>query len=157
MATSSDYVSAALATGRVSSAEIDSFIAHNPGDYSRIWSAFDLNSEGGLRAIAGAPGSPASFGGGPTPAPSLWFMGGDFETMTLTGEIGGGLPMIGGGDVATSASDSVQPVRVDDSMQSRMSNAMLLPSGSPDYGKWIVIAGVVLVIYLIATRKGSQS
>lgn len=146
--TDQDYVNQALATGEVSQAEISSFIANNPGDYGRIWSAFNLDSEAGLRAIAGAPGSPAQYGTGPSSAGS-WMLGADMGTMTLDGSIGGALP------VAGESGSGVGAPRVDESMGSRMS-LLSLPGGSPDWGKIVMIIGVVVTLYVIGREMGRK-
>ncbi len=147
--TDQDYVNQALATGEVSQAEISSFIAHNPGDYSRIWSAFDLDSEGGLRAIAGAPSSPASYGTGPS-ASASWVIGGNMDTMTIEGTLGGSVP------VAGESGSGVGAPRVDEAMGSRVSSAVLLPGGGPDWGKLVMIIGVVVTLYVIGREMGRK-
>lgn len=57
--TSQDYVNQALAAG-LSQSTIDSFIANNPGDYGRIWSAFNLGSTSAGSGSSGASLSPAA-------------------------------------------------------------------------------------------------
>lgn len=149
--TDQDYVNQALATGHVSQAEISSFIANNPGDYGRIWSAFDLDSEAGLRAIAGAPGSPAQYGTGPSASQS-WTLGADMATMSLDGTIGGDLPALPTAGVSGSG---VGAPRVDASMADNMPT-LTLPSGGTDWGKIIIIVGVVVTLYVIGREMGRK-
>lgn len=152
--TDQDYVNQALATGEVSQQEISSFIANNPGDYARIWSAFDLDSEGGLRAIAGAPGSPASYGTGPQPSFS-WSIGGDMGTMSLDGTLSGD-QSVAALPVAGASGSGVGAARVDESMGSRMQTAIALPGGGTDWGKIVMIIGVVVTLYVIGREMGRK-
>lgn len=93
-------------------------------------------------AISGAPSAPYAPGISEAPEP-LWAMGGDMETMTIDATINGGGLGIGA-------------PAVDDSMQSRMSNAMILPSGEADWGKWVIVAGVLITLYLIGREMGRK-
>lgn len=95
-----------------------------------------------FRAISGAPSAPYTPGISEPPSP-LWMAGGDLDTMTIDAEITGG-------------SFGVGEPKVDESMGSRMSSAMLLPSGQPDWGKWVIIAGVLVTLYLIGREMGRK-
>jgi len=95
-----------------------------------------------FRAISAAPGAPWTPGISEPPSP-LWQAGGDMDTMTLDGTVTGG-------------AFSVGSPSVDDSMQSRMSTAMLLPDGGHDWGKWVIIAGVLVTLYIIGREMGRK-
>lgn len=102
--TSQDYVNQALSAG-LSQSTIDSFIANNPGDYGRIWSAFNLGG-GGYASPTTAP-IPVSLGASvsnPTAALYTLTVAGaaaaaagsapvaSDEILTITGTLGGVMP-----------------------------------------------------------------
>lgn len=121
-----------------------SWSAPSSSDFSPDY--YEGSTDDFFRAISGAPSAPWLPGISEPPAP-IWSVGGDMDTMTLDGTVTGSELAIGS-------------PRVDESMQSRMSTAMLLPDGKPDYGKWVILAGVLVTLYLIGRemgRKGSPS
>lgn len=102
--TNQDYVNQALSAG-LSQSTIDSFIANNPGDYSRIWSAFGLGG-GGYASPTTAP-IPVTLGASVSnPTATLYTLQtaaaaaaaagpaavATDEVLTITGTLGGVLP-----------------------------------------------------------------
>lgn len=113
--------------------------------YSFSPSYFAGSTDDFFRSISGAPSVPYVPGISEPPTP-LWSMGGDMETMSLEGSIDGG---------------AIGAPRVDESMQANMSRAMLLPDGQPDWGKWLLVLGVIVAVTIIGRelfgQKGSAS
>ncbi len=107
--TSQDYVNQALSAG-LSQGTIDSFIANNPGDYGRIWSAFNLGSSSygytsPTTSYASIP-TPTVSAGDPNPAATIYaasvaaaaaasagpLPAASDELMIVQGTLGGGFP-----------------------------------------------------------------
>jgi hypothetical protein len=152
-----DHVDYSLPASEPASGGGSDLPALHVGAYPAVYSAptFSPASFAGdtnqfMRAIAGAQNAPFSAGLSAPVAP-LWAATGDMDTMSITGSLSGGFGLDGG---------AVGTPKVDDSFQSRMAATMALPDGQPDWGKWIIIAGVFVALYLIGRetgRKGPQS
>ena len=70
------------------------------------------------------------------------------DTMSIAGTLGGGGGTLDGGAIGAP--------KVDDSFQSRMAATMALPDGQTDWGKWIIVIGVIVTLYVIGREMGRK-